>query len=411
MTFRRVAITGLGVLGPYGYDKDAMFEALMRGKSAVGAFEVQSHVGKIEVVGAATREEPWENVGGASHPTCDRISLYALAAVDAALRDAALELRNADLDRVGVAVGTSLGGVISQESAYDEVLRQGKPRLSPFTLVRVMYNGPASQVALTHQLAGPSLTYSTTCSSSSVSVGEAMRSIRHGYSDVMIAGGSEAPFAYVSIKAWQAMHVLAPPNLQDVARTCRPFNRDRNGTVLGDGAAFLILEEMEHAKKRGVRIYAELVGYGVCNDALHLTQPSIEGQIKAMRLALDDARLPFDSIDYVNAHGTGTKLNDVTETRAIRETFGDHADRLAVSSTKSMHGHLIGAAGALELVISTLAVYSQRVPPTANLNDPDPDCDLDFVPNVGRSLRVNAALSNSFAVGGTAAVLVVRSIN
>jgi 3-oxoacyl-[acyl-carrier-protein] synthase II len=238
-----------------------------------------------------------------------------------------------------------------------------------------------------------------------------MRSIRHGYADVMLAGGAEAPFAYVSIKAWQALHVLAPTDVANAARSCRPFSLDRNGTVLGDGAAFVILEELEHASSRGARIYAELAGYGVCNDARHLTQPSVEGQAQAMQLALSDAGLGPNSIDYVNAHGTGTKLNDVTETLAIRRIFGEHADRMAISSTKSMHGHLIGAAGALELLISTLAVHRQQVPPTANLACPDPECDLDYVPNEGRSRPVHAAMTNAFAVGGTSGVLVLRSIH
>jgi 3-oxoacyl-[acyl-carrier-protein] synthase II len=237
-----------------------------------------------------------------------------------------------------------------------------------------------------------------------------MRQIRHGYADIVLAGGTEALFTYVAMKAWQALQVLAPERVENPAATCRPFSRDRNGTVLGEGAAFVVLEEHEHAKKRGVRVYGELAGYGVCNDASHITQPSVDGQSRAMRLALEDAQIRPEGIDYINAHGTGTPLNDLTETQAIKATFGAHARSLAVSSTKSMHGHLVGAAGALELVISTLALQRQVVPPTANLDVPDPECDLDYVPHSGRNAVIRAAMSSSFAVGGTAAVLIVRAM-
>ena len=408
MTRRRVAITGLGIVGPHGNNVASIFSALLEGRSAVKSVEVSSAAGKLSFVGATTPEEAWREISSPSVATSDKISLYALAAADSAIRDAHLELEHEDLSRVGIAVGTSLGGVISQEAAYYEIIGKNKTRLSPFTLVKVMQNGPAAQIALKYHLGGPSLTYSTTCSSSSLSIGEAMRAIRHGYADVMVAGGAEALFAYVSLKAWQALHVLAPPRADDVSATCRPFDRGREGTVLGDGAAFVVLEDMERATKRGTTIYAELTGYSVCNDSSHMTQPSIEGQVRAMRLALDDAEMSADFVDYLNAHGTGTQLNDATETRAIRKCFGSHADNLAVSSTKSMHGHLVGAAGALELIISTMAVVRQCAPPTAHLDDPDPECDLDYVPNEGRDMRIRAAMTNSFAVGGTAGVLVVR---
>jgi 3-oxoacyl-[acyl-carrier-protein] synthase II len=342
--------------------------------------------------------------------TSDRVSLYASSAAESALRDAGLDRDSVDPARFGVSVGTSLGGTISQEDAYVDILERRKSRLSPFTLVKVMYNGPAAQIALRYRLGGPSLTYTTTCSSSAVAIGEAARQIRHGYADVMLAGGAEALFSYVSIKAWQALQVLAPPRAQNVAATCRPFSKDRAGTVLGDGAAFVVLEDLDRAKSRSARIYGELAGYGVCNDASHMTQPSVEEQARAMRIALHDAACAPESVDYVNAHGTATELNDVTETAAIRQVFGAHADRLAVSSTKSMHGHLVGAAGALELVVCALALERQAVPPTAHLDEPDPRCDLDYVPHRGRDARLRTAMTNSFAVGGTAAVLVVSAV-
>jgi 3-oxoacyl-[acyl-carrier-protein] synthase II len=408
VTNRRVAITGLGVVSPHGCDVGAMFDRLMRGESAVRRITLQSKVGSFETVGAVVPGEPWLALPRAQLATSDRLTHYALLAADAAIRDARLNVDTEDRSRIGISVGTSLGGAISQEAAYADILGREATRLSPFTLVKVMYNGPAAHLGMAYGITGPSLTYTTTCSSSAVAIGEAMRHIRHGYADVMLAGGTEALFAFVSIKAWQALQVLAPPREENIAGTCRPFSRDRNGTVLGDGSAFVILEEFKRAIARGAPIYGELAGYGIGNDSKHMTQPSVEGQSYAMQLALADANISPSAIDYVNAHGTGTPLNDSTETQAIKVVFGRESGELAVSSTKSMHGHVVGSAGALELVISTLALQRQVVPPTANLAEPDPDCDLDYVPHVGRPKRVRAVMSNSFAVGGTAAVLVVR---
>ena len=410
MTNRRVAITGIGVVSPHGCDVKGMFDALLEGRSAVRRVELKSDVGSFQTVGATVPGEPWSTLSQGSRATSDRIGQYALLAANAAIADAGLDFHREDRSRVGVTVGTSLGGVGSEEAAYAEIFRHSKTRLSPFTLVKVMYNGPAAHLGLTHKLAGPSLTYSTTCSSSAVSIGEAMRGIRHGYADVMLAGGAEACFTYVAMKAWQALQVLAPERTVNPAATCRPFSRDRNGTVLGEGAAFVVLEADDHARNRGANIYGEMAGYGVCNDPTHMTQPSVDGQSSAMRLALVDAQMAPEEIGYINAHGTGTPLNDLTETQAIKALFGERARSVLVSSTKSMHGHLVGAAGALELVISTLALKRQAVPPTANLDLPDPECDLDYVPHTGRDAVFGAAMSNSFAVGGTAAVLIVRSM-
>jgi 3-oxoacyl-[acyl-carrier-protein] synthase II len=407
VTNRRVAITGIGIVSPHGADAKEVLGALMEGKSAVRRLEIQSDVGMLETVGATISGEPWLDLPQGQRVASDRVGHYALLAANAAVRDAGIEFAREDLSRIGTSIGTCQGGVATEEAAYSDILRKNKPRLSPFTLVKVMYNGPAAQIALAYGLKGPSLTYTTTCSSSSVAIGEAGRQIRHGYADMIVAGGTEAPFTYVSMKAWSALHVLAPIREDNPAATCRPFSLDRNGTVLGEGAAFVVLEEYERAKRRGAQIYCELAGYGVCNDASHMTQPSIEGQSRAMQLALDDAKLPPSAIDYINAHGTGTPLNDLTETHAIKAVFGGHAQKLAVSSTKSMHGHLVGAAGALEFVLIVLALQRQLVPPTANLEVADPECDLDYVPNLGRESFVRAAMSNAFAVGGTAAVLVV----
>ena len=408
MTVRQVAVTGLGVVSPHGGSVDIAIDAVFRGESAISVVALSSDVGSFSVPGAVVRDEPWRALKNVPIPTCDRVSLLALAAAEAAIADAQLSLASERLDRIGVAVGTSLGGTISQDAAYQEIFARRKERLSPFTLVKVMYNGPAAQIALRYKLLGASLTYTSTCSSSSVSIGEAMRSIRHGYADVMIAGGSEALFAYVSLIAWQALHVVAPLS-SEVSKSCRPFSLDRNGTVLGEGAAFLVLEEYERARDRGARIYAKLAGYGVCNDSVHLTQPSLDGQVRAMESALKDAAIRPEDIHYINAHGTGTRLNDITETNAIKKVFREHAPNVAISSTKSTHGHLVGAAGALEFVIAVKALQNQYVPPTAHLEHRDPQCDLDYVPNSGREQEIKAVMSNSFAVGGTAAVLIAQA--
>ena len=380
----------------------------MRGMSAVRNVAFASDTDEFSEVAAAVPGEPWLALPRGQRILTDRVTQYALLAAAAAISDATLHLEKEDLDRVGVAVGTCMGGILTTEAAYADLFRKRMTRVSPFTLVKTMYNAPAAHIGIQYGLRGPSLTYTTTCSSSAVSVGEAMRQIRHDYADVMIAGGSDALLTYGSVKAWQALQILAPARPDNPQATCRPFSRDRNGTVIGEGAAFVVLEEYSRALARGARIYAELAGYAVTNDSSHMTQPSVEGQAHAMRLALADARIEPEMIGYINAHGTATQLNDVVETNAIKEVFSNHAHRLAISSTKSMHGHLVGTAGALELVIITLALARQMVPPTANLDEPDPACDLDYVPHTGRGARVAAAMSNSFAFGGTAGVLVVR---
>jgi 3-oxoacyl-[acyl-carrier-protein] synthase II len=385
-----------------------MFAALLRGESAVRQITLKSGNDSFVTVAAPVQGAPWLELPRGQRVMTDRVSQYALLASSSALSDAGIDIDLEDRQRVGISFGTCMGGIMTTESAYEDIFRKGMQRVNPFTLVKTMYNAPAAQVGLRHRLEGPSLTFSTTCSSSAVAVGEAFRQIRHGYADVMLAGGTESLLVYGSVKAWQALQILAPEFPGRASASCRPFSIDRSGTVIGEGAAVLILEELERAISRGARIYAELVGYGLANDSSHLTQPSVEGQAHAMKLALSDSGLRPEDVDYLNAHGTATRLNDVAETRAIREVFGAHASNLAISSTKSMHGHLVGAAGAMELVICALTLSHQWVPPTAHLENRDPECDLDYVPHSGRAQTVRAAMSNSFAFGGTGAVLVVR---
>jgi len=332
-----------------------------------------------------------------------------MAAAAAAIVDAGIEFTDELRRRSGVSFGTGMGSTQALEETFKQVFLRDPERVRPLTVLKVMNNASAGHIAIQHGLGGPDLTYSCACSSSAVSIGEAYRQIRHGYADVMIAGGAEAPLTFTFFKAWDAMHVLAPADPSDPSASCRPFAKNRSGLVLGEGAAMIILEERQSAQRRGATIHAELAGYGSCNDYEHITKPSVDGQANAMKLALADGGLRAEDIDYVNAHGTATLLNDVTETGALKNVFGDRAYRIPVSSTKSMHGHLLGGAGALEFVIAVLAMRYKAVPPTANLEIPDAECDLDYVPGKGRADQdIRCVMSNSFAFGGTNAVLIAR---
>jgi 3-oxoacyl-[acyl-carrier-protein] synthase II len=302
-----------------------------------------------------------------------------------------------------------MGGAQSIDENCRQLYAENKDRINPLTIVKVMSNAPAAHISINYGLTGPCLTYCTACSSSSVALGEAFRQIKHGFSDVILAGGTECLITFGSFKSWESLGVLATEDPEDPSASSKPFSKDRSGFVIGEGAAVLVLEEMERAKKRGARIYAEVAGYSTTADAHHITAPTVEGQASAMLLALNEAGLGIGDIDYINAHGTATAANDIVETQAIKKVFGDRAYKIPVSSTKSMHGHLIGAAGALEFLISVLAIQNNAVPPTANLKNPDPECDLDYIPNAGRTgLNINAVMSNSFAFGGTNAVLVAK---
>jgi 3-oxoacyl-(acyl-carrier-protein) synthase len=407
---RRVVVTGLGVISPLGNDPDTLFSRLMAGESGIREVTTESPRGTSSNVAASAAFEPALYFPAQQRlDHVDRVSQFSIAAAATAVKDAGIDLTDALKLRSGVSFGTGMGAAYALEETFAQVLLRDPYRVKPLTVLRVMNNASAAHIAMQHGLGGPDLTYSCACSSSSVSIGEAYRQIRHAYADVMIAGGAEAPLTFAFFRAWEAMHVLAIPDPSDPAASCRPFAGNRSGLVLGEGAAMVVLEEREMAIRRGARIYAEVVGYGSSNDHLHITKPSVEGQARAMELALADAGLDPAEVDYVNAHGTATVLNDVTETRAIKRVFGDRAYRIPVSSTKSMHGHLLGGAGALEFVISLLAMQYQGVPPTAHLNVPDPECDLDYVPGRGRDGQdVRCVMSNSFAFGGTNAVLIAR---
>jgi 3-oxoacyl-[acyl-carrier-protein] synthase II len=313
-------------------------------------------------------------------------------------------------ERFGVSLGTGSGGAGSTEAAYTSLLEQKVARLRPMTVVLAMNNAIAAHVSMEFGLKGPSSTVSNACASSATSIGEAFRQIRHGYADAMLAGGSEALLNRGTIKAWQAMHTLAKPHADGPEASCRPFSTDRTGLVLAEGAAMLVLEEWESAKRRGANILAELCGYASTTDAHHLTQPDAQGQARAMTLALADAGLQASDIGYLNAHGTATDVGDVVETNAIKLAFQDLALRLPISSSKGVHGHAMGAAGAMEFIASVMALRAGQLPPTAFLDTPDPRCDLDYVPLTPRDATgIRAVMSNSFAFGGSNAVLIAKT--
>ena len=300
-------------------------------------------------------------------------------------------MTDAERLRTGVSLGTAMGGAITQDEAHLSIYQRG--RAHPFAIPRMMYNAAASQLTMELGLQGPTLCYSTACAAAAHAIGEGAELIRAGRADVMFVGGSDAPISFAVLKGWESMRVLAPPLDGDASRACRPFSRDRQGLVLGEGAGILVLEEWERARRRGATILAELAGYGATADAGHITQPAVEAPARAIQIALDQAHVNPDEVGYVNAHGTGTRLNDSTETLILKRVLGAHAHRVPISSTKSMHGHAMGASAALELIASVLTITRGVAPPTANYTEPDPECDLDYIPNQAREVSVDVALS------------------
>ena len=404
---KNVVVTGVGVVCPLGNDVETFFAQLAAGRSGVRRLDAPFASRLATRIAAPTTFD-----GGAHFPVprlrmLDRVSQMALVAAAQAVAGA---LEDIDLSRAGVFVGTGMGGSETTDDAYHDLYGEGRDRLKPYSVLMAMNNAPASWIALEHGLAGPNLTFSTACSSSAVALGEAARRIESGEMDVMIAGGAEAPLTLGCIKAWEALKTLATEDAADASASCKPFSRDRSGLVLAEGAAMVLLESREHARRRGARVLANLAAYGLCTDATHITRPSVEGQARAMQKALADAAIEPRDVGYVNAHGTGTQANDGVETAAMKQVFGEHARRIPASSTKSMHGHLLGAAGALEFVASLLALTRGILPPTINLRVPDPECDLDYVPNTARTIAApRAVMSNSFAFGGTNAVLIATA--
>jgi 3-oxoacyl-[acyl-carrier-protein] synthase II len=404
---RRIAVTGLGVEAPLGHSVDELFTNLAAGRSGIHVLPISLGPDSRCAIGATADYDGQNHFPAARIRILDRVSQLALTAAARAVADAGVNFAAERRDRCGVFVGTGMGGAQTTDDGYHVLYAEKSDRIRPYTVLASMTNAAAAWIAIDYALEGPNLTFSTACSSSAVALGEAACRIRSGEVDIMLAGGAEAPLTRGVLVAWDAMRTLAAQDSKDPSTSCRPFCRTRSGLVLGEGAAFVVLEEWRHAIERNATIHAELCGYGLASDVTHITRPTVEGQARAMRAALHSARRHPDDIDYVNAHGTATLQNDAVETAALKEIFGSRAFSLPVSSTKSMHGHLLGAAGALEFIISVAALKQGILPPTMHLDSPDAACDLDYVPNRARSgIAVRAVMSNSFAFGGTNATLV-----
>lgn len=403
MPSHRVAITGMGIISALGANLAETWASLVEGKSGIAAMQLVDN-SKLRFQNGAEVHGyvPEQHFEQSQIDMMDRFAQFALIAARQALADSGLKIVPELAGKTAVVTGSCVGGQTTADNAFVNLYHKNSPRVHPLIIPRTMANAGASHISMEFGISGPAFTVTTACSSANHAMGQAFWMVRSGQVDAAITGGSEAPFSLGLLKSWEAMRVVSHD-------TCRPFSKDRRGLILGEGAAMLVLEPMEKAIARGARIYGEIVGFGMSSDAGHITSPTLHGPVSAMRAALLDAQLAPEQITYINAHGTGTQTNDATETKAIREVFGKHADRLAVSSTKSMHGHALGAAGALEAVATLMAMREKVIPPTANYTTPDPDCDLDVVPNQARPAEVEFALSNSFAFGGLNAVVAFRA--
>ena len=399
----RVVVTGLGAITPIGHAVPAYWDNLKNGMSGLGPIlyaEGREELSQ-KIAGEVKDYDPLKYFKDRELSTLDRFSQFALVAAREAIEQSGISFEGPLSLRAATIIGTGVGGQNTLDDAFRRLYLEKKQRLFPLTIPRLMTNAPASQISMTHGLRGPAFVVASACASATHAIGIAYHMVRAGTVDCAVTGGTEACVSFGTLRGWEAMRVMAPD-------ACRPFSKDRKGLILGEGAAILVLEPLERARARGAEILGEIVGFGMTADAADLTAPDIDGMSRAMIEALQDAKLAREDIQYVNAHGTGTAANDTTETQALHKVFGEHARKLAISSTKSMVGHALGAAGALELVATLLAVREGIVPPTIGYLGPDPTCDLDYVPNEARKLTIDAAISNSFAFGGLNAVLAVK---
>jgi nodulation protein E len=398
----RVVVTGLGNFSAMGKNAAEFGEALRAGRSAIGPLTILKTEQLLVKIGAEIRGfDPKAHFDETKMALLDRFSQFALVAAREAIADSGLDFRDGIGARTAAILGSGVGGQSTLDDNYYRIYAEGAKRLHPFTIPKLMINAPVSHVTMEHGITGPSFLVASACSSANHAIGVAFHMVRSGMVDYAVTGGTEATITYGTMKGWEALRVMAPD-------TCRPFCRDRKGMVLGEGSAVMVLENLERAKARGARIHAEIVGFGMSSDAGDIVLPAATGAAAAMRACLEDGRIDAGAVGYVNAHGTGTTANDVTETKAIHMTFGAHARKLAVSSTKSMHGHALGGAGAIELAATILALRDGFIPPTANFTEADPQCDLDYVPNAARETKVDVAISNSFAFGGHNAVVAAK---
>ncbi len=408
---RRVVITGVGVVTPIGIGKEAFWDSLKNGRSGVGPltfFDTADYPCKIDAeiknFQPETYIEDKKNIR-----RMDRFTQFAYIAAEMAIKDAGLDKAKLDPDRVGVIVGSGIGGLSTIEEEHAVLRDRGVRRVSPFLIPKLISNMAPGEIAIRWGYTGPNYAVSSACATSNHAIGDSLRMLRYGDADVIIAGGAEAAITPLGFAGFCAARTLSTRN-DAPEKASRPFDKDRDGFVMGEGAGIVVLETLEHAQARGATIYAELSGYGATDDAYHITAPNPEGTsaVKAMQRALADAEVKPEQVQYINAHGTSTNLNDKTETKALKLVFGDHAKKLAISSTKSMTGHLLGAAGVVELVATILCMQNNLAHPTINYETPDPECDLDYIPNKARPMKIDVALSNSLGFGGHNAVLVVK---
>lgn len=411
MERRRVVITGIGVVSPVGIGKDAFWNSLLKGKSGVStitAFDPSDF--PVKIAGEVKDFDAEKYVGDKKTVRhMDRNVQFAVAAARMAVEDAALDMEKEDAERVGTIIGTGIGGITTMEETVKRIETRGPAKVNPFAVPMMIANMASGQVSISFGLQGPVLADVTACASGNNAIGRATRTIQWGDADVMLAGGTEAAVAETPMAGFAAMKALSSRECAPEEASC-PFDERRDGFVLGEGSGVLVLEELEHAKKRGAHIYAEVIGYGTNGDAYHITAPRPGGELAArcMKKAIDDAGITPEDIDYINAHGTSTGLNDKNETKAIKEILGKHAYEIVVNSTKSMTGHLLGAAGAIEAIVCVLSIQNNKVHQTLNLKTPDPECDLDYVQGAPRDVKVDIAMSNAFGFGGHNAVVLLR---
>ena len=402
----RVVVTGLGAVTPLGQTVPAYWDALKRGTSGMGPITLTSTPEELtqKVVAEIKNFEPLGHFEERELSTLDRVSQIAVVAAREAIADSAITIDMPLSLRTACIIGSGVGGMMTLDDTYRRVYLEKKKRVFPLSIPRLMINAPASQISMHCGLRGPAYVIASACASATHAIGAAFHMVRSGAVDCAVTGGSEACISFGTMRGWEAMRVMAP-------EVCRPFSIGREGMMIGEGAAVLVIEPLERAQARGAKILCEIVGFGMSADAADLTAPDVGGMARAMQGALDDAGMAPSDIQYVNAHGTGTAANDEAETKALHQVFGNHANSLAVSSTKSMIGHALGAAGALEMVATVMAVRDGIAPPTIGYLGPDPACDLDYVPNEARAMNIDAALSNSFAFGGLNAVLVAKKFS
>ncbi len=413
MNTKRVVITGIGVLSPIGNSKAEFWSSLINGKGGIGPntkFDVSEHTSKI--AGELKNFDASHLISSKEARRMDGFVQYALVAADEAIKDAKLDLQSENPERIGCIVGSGIGGLITIEEQHKIFLEKGAKRVSPFLIPMLIINMASGQIAINYNLKGPNFAVVTACASSNHGIGEAYRIIQNAKADVMVVGGSENGITPLGLAGFCSARALSTRN-DDPEHASRPFDKERDGFIMAEGAAILVLESLEHALARNADIIAEIVGYGATCDAYHMTAPDPEarGAIRSMQLALEDAGVSPDKVDYINAHGTSTVLNDKIESKAIDLVFKDHAKKLMVSSTKSMTGHMLGAAGAIEASATALALKEGIIPPTINYNVPDPDCNLDYVPNEARKVDFSIAISNSLGFGGHNATIAIKKFN